>query len=115
MQRTLRELLEDSFSVDDLASLCYELGLVYQELGGNSKPARVVALLQWAGQRGRLGDLMTAGRRLRSDLDWDDLLDAPSPARSRLPLEPRLFVGVPSKPMLVGRDARRDDIVALLR
>ena len=73
MQRTLRELLDESFSVADLTTLCYDLGLVYEALGGESKPARVVALLQWAGQRGRLGDLMLAGRRLRSDLDWDDL------------------------------------------
>ena len=49
MQRTLRELLDQSFSLDDLSSLCYDLGVVYEELKGESKPARVVALLQWVG------------------------------------------------------------------
>ncbi|MCW5849727.1 MAG: hypothetical protein KIT87_06565, partial [Anaerolineae bacterium] len=116
MQRTLRELLDESFSVADLTTLCYDLGLVYEALGGESKPARVVALLQWAGQRGRLGDLMLAGRRLRSDLDWDDLLDAATPSGPGLPAEPRLFLSVPARPEgLVGRDQRVADIVTLLR
>ena len=63
----LREILVRRFSVDELRTLCFDLGLEYGELPGEGKEGKVRELVAFLGRRDRIPELEEKARRLRPD------------------------------------------------
>ena len=69
----LRENVLTYFEVDDLESLCFDLGLDYSGLPGDGKAAKVVAMLEYFGRNGRIADLINRCAQSRPNVSWDAL------------------------------------------
>jgi Effector-associated domain 7 len=69
----LRENVLAYFEVDDLESLCFDLGVDYSGLPGDGKAAKVVAMLEYFGRTGRVVDLIDRCAQLRPNVTWDAL------------------------------------------
>jgi hypothetical protein len=65
----LRDLLLEAFSKDELIDLAFELGVAGDDLP-EERPALARELVLYLSRRGRLGELVAAGHRLRPGLDW---------------------------------------------
>jgi hypothetical protein len=93
----LRENVLNYFEVEDLESLCFDLGVDYSGLPGDGKAAKVVAMLEYFGRSGRVGELIERCAKLRPNVAWDALRAAASanPAlfRPLTPEEPALSTG----------------------
>lgn len=72
MELQLRDLILEHFSDDDLRSLCFDLGIPYEDLPGESRPAKARELIIYMKNRGRLPELIDRGRVLRSHVTWPD-------------------------------------------
>lgn len=70
----LRQVITERLSESDLNLLCFDIGLDYDDLGGDSKPEKVVELLQDIRRRNMLARLIEAGQRLRADIGWDEII-----------------------------------------
>jgi len=80
LRRTMIRLLDE----DDLRDLCFDLDVDYECLTGEGKRAKVRALITQLDHRGRIPDLVEAGRELRPDVSWEDVLGT----RTEVPSEP---------------------------
>jgi len=67
----LARILADRFSEEELRSLCFHLGLDYEDLpaSGKSNKARELAGLIY--RHNLVSDLKKTGKEIRSDIDWD--------------------------------------------
>ncbi|HEY3341911.1 MAG TPA: hypothetical protein VGK81_07825 [Anaerolineae bacterium] len=72
----LRENVLAYFEVDDLESLCFDLGVDYNGLPGDGKAAKVVAMLEYFGRTGRVTQLIDRCAQLRPNVAWDVLREA---------------------------------------
>jgi hypothetical protein len=76
----LRKVLAGRFSKEELRTLCFDLGIPYENLPeGLDGLAR--ELIIYCEKRDRLPELVETARELRSDVDWEDLAPATAPAR----------------------------------
>ncbi|HET91012.1 MAG TPA: hypothetical protein ENN99_09795 [Chloroflexi bacterium] len=78
----LRELLLEWFDEEGLRTLCFDLGLSYEDLpalGRANKARELIACLE---RRCRIPDLIRACERLRPDVPWWDALGLRSRTRS---------------------------------
>jgi len=66
---SLREILSNHFSLDELQVLCFDLGIDSENLRGETKQARAVEIVTYCERHGRTNDLIAAVRRLRPNLD----------------------------------------------
>ncbi len=64
----LAKLLDDRFSKGELQGLCFDLGVDWDELSGDTKGAKARELIGYLQRRGRLDELVPAIRRARSDI-----------------------------------------------
>ncbi len=89
----LRLLLAERFSEGELRTLCFDLGLDYDDLptGGKSDKAR--DLVGWMARQGQLPALVEAGRLQRPDIPWPEV--AP-PATARAEATILVLAGQPS-------------------
>jgi len=71
----LHELLIEYFSLEELRTLCFDLGLDYDELCGEIKSARARDLITVMLRRNRLADLAAGVQVLRPNVDWPDVAD----------------------------------------
>ena len=62
----LRQWAEERFSIEDLKVLCFDLGIEYENLPGETKSLKIVSLLTFAERKGRLPDLIAKFRQERS-------------------------------------------------
>jgi hypothetical protein len=76
--RRLLRVLVDRFSDDELRTLCFELGVDYENLGGTGKAGKARELLTFLERCRRVYELPTAGKWLRPDVIWPE---APSEPR----------------------------------
>jgi hypothetical protein len=65
----LFDILTNRLSASDLRTLCFALGMDYDDLAGGSKPDKSRELIQYLERRGRLPDLVEELRRWRPDID----------------------------------------------
>jgi serine/threonine-protein kinase len=77
--KRLRKLLVDHFDPEELDRLCYDLGVDYQGLAGQTKEAKVHNLILHFERRDRLQKLVDTAVEERPHVDWPDL-DAAAPA-----------------------------------
>lgn len=82
----LRNALVQYFNLDELKNLCFELGIVYENLGGLGLESRALALVQYAQRHGLYDRLVVLVQYARPHLDFgappkaEDAGPAASPA-----------------------------------
>lgn len=74
----LREILTLRFDAEELHSLCFDLGVDYDNLRGEGKAAKARELVAYMNRRNRLSDLVEVSQRLRPDISWDEWPHRPS-------------------------------------
>jgi hypothetical protein len=67
----LRQMLVTRFSVDELKTLCVDLGLEYDALPGDGKEGKARELVAWFDRRHRLPELEDKSKQLRPDIAWE--------------------------------------------
>ena len=72
----LRELILDRLSEVDVRALCMDLGMEYDDLGGSGRRAKVLSLVQYVHQRRCFPKLLVVGKKLRDDIDWEEVFRA---------------------------------------
>lgn len=66
----LRDNLNTYFSESELKSLCFDLGIDYENLGGSTKSGKVLELIQMTQRHGRLSELVDLVRQQRPHASW---------------------------------------------
>ncbi len=66
----LRRAMNERLDLDELRAACFDLGIPYDTLGGESKVARIVNLLERLERMGRGGELVLWLRENRSEFSW---------------------------------------------
>jgi len=69
----LRKLLIQYYSLDELRTLCFDLGILYDNLGGDGLSGKVRELLLLIGRQHRFTELLNLIQTERPDLDLDNL------------------------------------------
>ncbi len=68
-----RQMLVTFFSDSELRDLCFDLGIEYENLSGQSKSDKVRELIAYAERSGRSIELLSLCRHLRPEMAWDGL------------------------------------------
>lgn len=68
-----RKVLDKRFGMSELKTLCFDMGIDYEDLPGATKADKAAALLRHVHRDRRLADLAKVGAQLRPDIAWDDL------------------------------------------
>jgi len=100
----LRHLIVTHFDSDEIESICFDLGIDYDSLPGDSKLKKVIELIEHCARTGRIVELIDQCARLRTaaGLRWDDLRAAAvANPRAFLPqtVEPAAAAGA-TKPVI---------------
>lgn len=82
LQTRLRRLFVGRFSKDELRTLCFDIGVPYENLPENLD-GLARELIVYCERHGRLTELVETARELRSDIDWEDLVPAATPGGRR--------------------------------
>ena len=69
-RRRLRMVLETRFTDEELQTLCFDLGVDYDNLKGANKAARVIAVIGYFERMHRQGELLRSVKDLRPDESW---------------------------------------------
>jgi internalin A len=70
----LLQLLVERLNDDELRTLCFELRVDYENLGGRSKTGKARELIDYLDRRHSIPDLIEVGKRLRPDIPWDEAI-----------------------------------------
>lgn len=70
---SLRDLLAQHFNNEELRQLCFNLTIEYENLRGETRPAKAQALVEHCLRHQRLPDLGKRCRELRPAVEWPDL------------------------------------------
>ncbi|MFN8474613.1 MAG: CHAT domain-containing protein [Anaerolineae bacterium] len=65
---SLRQAMTDRMSTDEVEALCFDLGIDVDNLGGDTKSAKIRELIQYMQRRGRLDDLTAQLAKQRPDI-----------------------------------------------
>jgi hypothetical protein len=68
---TLRQRLSAHFDEGELRTLCFDLGIAYDDLPGEGKADKARELVAYLERHGRIPELVAIGRRLRPDVPWN--------------------------------------------
>jgi hypothetical protein len=71
----LHGILTERFSLEDLRTLCFQLGVDWDNLPGRGKGVMARELLRFLKHRERLADLVSIGKQQRPDIPWDEIID----------------------------------------
>lgn len=72
-----RILLNDLFKLDDIRKLCFDLEVDYENLDGESKESKVIALIEHFENRLALLALLEQCQKIRPQAPWQEVLDKP--------------------------------------
>lgn len=75
MRHTFHQLIHDNFDAEDLRQLCYEIGIVYDDLGGRGHNDRIRELILLVINSGNTERLLEKLRELRPLTDWPVSVD----------------------------------------
>jgi len=70
-RRHLRRLLVEHFDMEDLRTLCFDLGEDYDSLRGEGKAGKARELVAYLERCGRVSELVTIGSEMRPNASWD--------------------------------------------
>jgi hypothetical protein len=68
----LRENLTSYFNTEELRTLCFDLGIPYEDLGGEGRADRIRELVAYCDRHARTADLIATCSRLRPQATWDE-------------------------------------------
>jgi DNA repair exonuclease SbcCD ATPase subunit len=68
----LRQVLTTRLDAGELRTLCFDLGMDYDDLPGAGKASRARELVGYLARRDRIADLIRVGKRLRPDIPWPE-------------------------------------------
>lgn len=71
----LCQMLKQSFNIDELDDLCFELGLEFENLKGATRSGRARELLTYLERRDELHRLIEYGKKVRPHIEWSDFTD----------------------------------------
>lgn len=97
----LHWILSNQLDAEELRTLCFYTGVNYDHLRGEEQAGKARALLEHLDKRGRISALVDAGKKIRSDIDWPEVLaveEAAEPAIETLPVQPAPDVDIPRQP-----------------
>jgi len=66
----LRQILVTRFDAGELRTLCFDLGIDYDDLPGEGKANKARELVAYLNRRGRISELLKVGEQLRPDVSW---------------------------------------------
>jgi hypothetical protein len=66
----LQRNLEASFNLDELRGLCFDLGINFENLSGDTLRTKTIELVSYCQRRRLLSKLVAACSQLRSEIDW---------------------------------------------
>jgi len=66
----LQQTIQRYFNTSELRSLCFDLGIEYEDLSGENRSDKVRELITYAERHGRTHELIMLCRRLRPHVDW---------------------------------------------
>ena len=64
----LRRILDELFNMGELRALCFDMHIDFEGLTGETKPDKVIALIEFCERRGRTSELETRVYALRPDV-----------------------------------------------
>ena len=73
----LNSKMNQVFSLDEIESLCFDMGIDFDSLGGEGKGAKIRELIEFCRRRGRDEELVAKVRAERPQVAWPG---APAPA-----------------------------------
>lgn len=71
----LRQFFDTHFSEDELRTVCFDLGVDYDNLAGAGKAGKARELVAYHERHGRISELMAVARQLRPDVYWANAAD----------------------------------------
>ena len=69
----LHQILSGFFDEDELQTLCFYLGMDYENLRGETKAGKARELIRRLTNRGRVAELIEVGKQLRPNISWPHL------------------------------------------
>ncbi len=69
-RQKLQTRLREHFDKEELRSLCFKLGIEYDDLRGESRMGKIEGLITYCERHGRTDELVTICRQLRSHVTW---------------------------------------------
>lgn len=94
-RRQLRNQLVALFSLDELTTLCADLGVDAETIKGTDKETKAREMIAYFERRGRLADLLAAGQRERPAADWTfAALAGPVQSAQNAPVRPATLTAV---------------------
>ncbi len=90
----LRQFFDTRFSEDELRTVCFDLGIDYDNLAGMGKAGKARELVAYYERNSRIPELLAVARQLRPGVSWPDAADQHQPAEqlSRPDNEQRLVM-----------------------
>lgn len=67
----LRQVLDNRLLLEDLITLCFDLGVNYHNLPGETLSAKITGLLDLLAKREQIQNLIDAGKKVRPDIPWE--------------------------------------------
>jgi len=67
---SLRQILEQNFNLDDLNTICFDLGIDFEILGGDGKSAKAKAVIEHCENNGKIEELKTKIQEMRPRVDF---------------------------------------------
>jgi hypothetical protein len=113
----LRQLLTNHFDKSELRTLCFDLGIEYDDLPGTSRADKAIEFIKHLERRQRIHELVAMGTQMRPDVPWKDFpaQDATGsrPVMSQ-PLSPQSLLPGLSIEKLTGHYTHADPTLARL-
>jgi hypothetical protein len=91
-RETLRIAIAEHFNLEELKTLCFDLGLKFDKLPGEGLDAKVIALISWFEDRDSTLTLIAKLRKERPDFDWGPPPESPLSSSALPPPEPPIEV-----------------------
>ena len=66
----LRQQMSQAFNLDDLRTLCFDLGIEYEDLAGETKQAKIISLIEYTQRHNRLPHLLETLAKVRPATNW---------------------------------------------
>jgi tetratricopeptide (TPR) repeat protein len=85
LQAQLRDLIATHFNDSEVRDLCFDLGVPYEDLGGQGKTDKVRELVAYCERYNRQNALVARCRELRTNVEWPD---SAAPAVALPPIQP---------------------------
>lgn len=74
--KNLRQLIERHFNTEELRTLCFDLEIDYESLGGEGKQGKIRELINYAKRADRLDELHQYLKSERADVSWPGFTDS---------------------------------------